>query len=138
MDSLPVIRTLTLTLTQPRFPCQFFLVQDGEIPSTYFSYFWVELEDPSRYSDAATVLQVPVPEVERKIPGGIGIADLQPFLRPPLEVQEETQEWKGVTERMVDEVDESKRKSKMYDLRLEPAGGWLFQRHGVRAPGKLI
>lgn len=103
------------------------IVQDGEIPSTYFSYFWVELEDPSRYSGAGTtVLQVPVPEVERTKPGGIGIADLQPFLRPSLETQEETQEWRGVTERMVDEVDESKRKNRVYDLRLEPAGECYF------------
>ncbi|KAF9650981.1 hypothetical protein BDM02DRAFT_3184918 [Thelephora ganbajun] len=101
----------------------FKFTRDGEIPSTYFSYFWVELEDPSRYSDTATtILQIPVPEVERKRPGGIGIADLQPFLRPPLGAQEEAQEWSGVTERMVDEVDEDKRKNKVYDLRLEPSG----------------
>ena len=111
----------------------FLIVQDEEIPSSYFSFFWVELENPSRYSDASTtILQVPVPEVERKIPGGIGIAHLQPFLRPPLEPQEETQEWKGVTERMVDEVDESKRKNKMYDLRLEPSGEFFFW-YSVRA-----
>lgn len=87
----------------------------------------MELEDPSRYLAAATtVLQIPVPEVERKRPGGIGIADLQPFLRPSLDAQEEKHEWTGVTERMVDEVDESKRTSKVYDLRLEPSSKCLF------------
>jgi len=59
--------------------------------------------------------------VERKRPGGIGIADLQPFLRPSPEAQEESHEWRGVTERMVDEVDERKRKNKVYDMRLEPS-----------------
>ena len=122
----------TLGWTQSWCMRPFFLVQDGEIPSTYFSYFWVELEDPSRYSEAATtVLQIPVPEAERKRPGGIGIADLQPFLRPSPEAQQEVQEWKGVTERMVDEVDESKRKHKVYDLRLEPSGKCPFERHGT-------
>jgi len=116
----------------------FFIVQDGEIPSTYFSYFWVELEDPSRYDNVATILQVPVPEVERKRPGGIGIADLQPFLRPLPEAQEGAQEWMGVTERMVDEVDESKRKNKVYDLRIQPTGRCLFGRRDVRAPGGFI
>jgi hypothetical protein len=80
-----------------------------------------------------TVLQVPVPDVERKRPGGVCIADLQPFLRPSLDAQEETQEWMGVTERMVDEVDESKRKNKMYDLRLQPSSECLFQRHCAQA-----
>lgn len=104
-----------------------FTIQDGEIPSTYFSYFWVELEDPSRYpDDASTSLQIPIPELERKRSGGLGIADIQPFLRPPLEAQEEAHEWKGVTERMVDEVEESKRTSKVYDLRLEPSGTSSF------------
>ena len=85
----------------------------------------MELEDPSRYSGATTtVLQIPIPEVERKKPGGISLSDLQPFLRPPPGAQGEAQEWSGVTERMVDEVDESKRKNKMYDLRLEPSGKW--------------
>jgi len=108
----------------------FFIVQDGELPSTYFSYFWVELEDPSRYSDAAsTALQIPIPEVERKRPGGVGIVDLQPFLQPSPGAQEELQEWRGVTERMVDEVDERKRKNKVYDLRLEPSGKFLFKRY---------
>ena len=107
------------------------------MPSAYFSYFWVELEDPSRHSDTgATVLQIPVPEVERKRPGGIGIADLQPFLRPSLEAQEETQEWKGVTERMVDEVDESKRKDKVYDLRLESSRECLLRWCGTQTPRK--
>lgn len=114
------------------------IVQDGEIPSTYFSYFWVELEDPSRYpGTATTVLQVPIPEGERNQPGGVGISDLQPFLRPSPEAQEETQgetqgetqDWGGVTERMVDEVDESKRENKMYDLRLELSRECLSQRH---------
>lgn len=105
----------------------FHITQDGEIPSTYFSYFWVELQDPSKYSDAATtVLQIPVPKVERRKPGGVGIADLQPFLRPPLEAQDEAHEWTGVTERMVDEVDESKRTTKVYDLRLEPSGAYFL------------
>ena len=40
----------------------------------------------------------------------------------------EGQEWSGVTERMVDEVDESKRKNKVYDLRLEPSGKWSVHR----------
>ena len=66
--------------------------------------------------------------MERNRPGGVGIADLQPFLRPSLEAREEVQEWKGVTERMVDEVDESNRKNKVYDLRLEPSGMCLFER----------
>lgn len=104
-----------------------FIIQDGEIPSTYFSYFWVELEDPSSYSDSATsVLQVPVPELERNRPGGIGIADLQPLLRPSLESQEEAYEWSGVTERMVDEVDETKRTTQVYDLRIELSGKCMF------------
>ena len=64
--------------------------------------------------------------MERKRPGGIGIADLQPFLRPSLEAQEELHEWTGVTERMVDEVDESKRTSKVFDLRIEPSSECLF------------
>ena len=99
----------------------------------------MELEDPSRYSDAATtVLQIPVPEMERNKPGGIGIVDLQPFLRPSPETQGEAQEWKGVTERMVDEVDESKRKNKVYDLRLEPSGKCLFEWYSARAPRELI
>ena len=100
----------------------------------------MELEDPSRYSGAGTtILQVPVPEVERKRPGGIGIADLQPFLRPSPKSQEEAQEWQGVTERMVDEVDESKRKNKMYDLRLEPSGKCLLLMEWcARAPRELI
>jgi len=75
--------------------------------------------------------------VERKRPGGIGIADLQPFLRPPLEAQEEKQEWKGVTERMIDEVDESKRRNKVYDLRLEPSSECLFQQYSAQALEKL-
>lgn len=112
------------------------IVQDEEIPSSYFSYFWVELEDPSRYlGTSATVLRVPIPEAERDRPGGVGISDLQPFLRPPPESQEGAQqegtqqegvqEWAGVTERMVDEVDESKRENKVYDLRLEPSSECL-------------
>ena len=101
-------------------------IQDGEIPSTYFSYFWVELEDPSKCSDAAsTILQIPVPEVERRRPGGVGISDLHPFLRPSPEDQEGIHEWTGVTERMVDEVDESKRTGKVFDLRLELSGKCL-------------
>lgn len=113
--------------------------QDGENPSTYFSYFWVELEDPSRYSDAATtVLQIPIPQIQRKRPGGIGIADIQPFLRPSLQAQQEAHEWTGVTERMVDEVDESKRAVKVYDLRIEPSckcllfvGSWASSSHST-------
>ena len=98
----------------------------------------MELEDPSRYDQVATVLQIPAPEVERKRPGGIGIADLQPFLRPLAEAHEGAQEWMGVTERMVDEVDESKRKNKVYDLRIEPAGRYLFGRRDARAPEGFI
>ncbi|KAF9782401.1 hypothetical protein BJ322DRAFT_218328 [Thelephora terrestris] len=102
----------------------FKFIRDGEVPSTYFSYFWVELEDPSKFpNSASTVLQIPIPKVERKRPGGVGILDLQPFLRQPPEAQEESLEWTGVTERMVDEVDESKRTNKVYDLRLEPS--WI-------------
>ena len=80
---------------------------------------------------AATVLQIPVPEAERRRPGGIGIVDLQPFLRQPTGAQEEVQEWKSVTERMVDEVDESKRENKVFDLRLELSGKCLFGWHGT-------
>ena len=75
--------------------------------------------------------------MERKRPGGVGIADLKPFLRPSLEAQEETQEWKGVTERMVDEVDEERRKDKVYDLRIEPSSECLFQRYAARDLEKL-
>lgn len=107
--------------------CFYFTIQDGEIPSAYFSYFWVELEDPSRYSDSAnTVLQIPVPEVERSRPGGVGIVDLQPFLRPSPEAQEKEYEWTGVTERMIDEVDKGKRTRKVYDLRIAPSCESLF------------
>ena len=95
----------------------------------------MELEDPSRCLDAAaTVLQIPVPDAERRRPGGISITDLRPFLRPPTGEQGEAREWKGVTERMVDEVDESKRENKVFDLRLELSGKYLFGRHGTRAP----
>ena len=114
-----------------------FIIQDGEVPSTYFSYFWVELEDPSRFPDSpTTILQVPVPKVERKRPGGIGIADLQPFIRPPPEAQEETHEWTGVTERMVDEVDESKRTNKVYDLRIETSCKRLFCMMSAQEPSE--
>lgn len=41
-----------------------------------------------------------------------------------------------MTERMVDEVDENKRKLKMYDLRLEPSGECLSQRYGAQASRK--
>jgi len=92
----------------------------------------VELEDPTRYDQASTVFQVPVPEVDRKRPGGVGIADLQPFLRPLPETQEGAQEWAGVTERMVDEVDESKRKNKVYDIRIMPTGRCLSGRYDAR------
>jgi len=101
----------------------FKFIRDGEVPSTYFSYFWVELEDRSKSVEAAsTVLQVPIPEVERKRPGGIGIADLQPFLRPSHGSEEDSQEWRGVTERMADEVDEQKWGNRIYDIRLEHSG----------------
>ena len=98
----------------------------------------MELEDPSRYDQVATILQIPIPVAERKRPGGIGIADLQPFLRPLPESEKGVQEWMGVTERMVDEVDESKRKNKVYDMRIEPTGRCLFGRRDARAPVRFI
>lgn len=132
--SLPVVRARARVDSTVAPVSRLFIVQDGEVPSTYFSYFWVELEDPSRYGDAtATVLQIPIPEVERKRPGGIGIADLQPFLRPTPQAKEEAQEWVGLTERMVDEVDESKRKNQVYDLRLEASGKVVCLDGTVRA-----
>ena len=76
--------------------------------------------------------------MERKRPGGLGITDLQPFLRPLPGAQEGAQEWMGVTERMVDEVDESKRKNKVYDLRIEPSGRCLFEWRDTRAPGGFM
>jgi len=76
--------------------------------------------------------------VERKRPGGIGIADLQPFLRLLPETEEGAQEWMGVTERMVDEVDKSKRKDKVYDIRIEPTGMYLFGWCDARVPGGFI